>query len=275
MKYLILLCYIVSFSVALAQKPDLLLANIYKPDILLNDYWVSEKLDGVRAYWDGKQLISRQGTVLQAPKWFIQPLPQVALDGELWLGRQQFSNLSGIVRQKKPNNELWKQVKYMIFDLPNSSLTFDQRIVKMQNIIHQSNAPHFQMIRQYKVSSKQALSNELSKVVNLGGEGLMLHKGNSLYHSGRSNDLLKVKQYNDAEATVIKHITGKGKFKGMLGAMLVETKKGLRFKIGSGFSLKERQNPPPIGSLITYKYFGLTKNGQPRFASYMRIRNRP
>lgn len=275
MRYLILLSFIINFSQALANKPDLLFANIYKQGIQLQDYWVSEKLDGVRAYWDGKHLLSRQGHQFQTPAWFTQAFPATPLDGELWLGRNQFSKLSGLVRQQNTKNNNWKNIKYMIFDLPKSTETFDKRIQQMLTIINNSKAPHLRMIAQYKLYSHQQLTKELDRIVALGGEGLILHKGDSLYKSGRSDDLLKVKQYYDAEAIVIKHIKGRGKFKGILGAIEVETDKGIRFKIGSGFSIAERKNPPPIGSQVTYKYFGLTKNGVPRFASFMRIRIKP
>ncbi|MBL7003707.1 MAG: DNA ligase [Gammaproteobacteria bacterium] len=255
-----------------ANQPDLLLANTYHKDIQLQDYWVSEKLDGVRAYWNGKNLISRQGIVFNAPKWFTKPLPHIALDGELWLARGQFEKLSGLVQRQTNTNKNWKPVKYMIFDLPNSDLTFSKRIKQMEKIIDKTNVSHLQMIQQYKVKNHQLLSQKLDDIVSKGGEGLMLHRGESLYEAGRNNDLLKLKKHQDAEAIVIKHLPGKGKFKNMMGALLVETEDRIRFKIGTGFSLQQRKNPPPIGTQITYKYFGLTNNGNPRFASFMRIR---
>ena len=58
----------------------------------------------------------------------------------------------------------------------------------------------------------------------------------------------------------------------MLGAILVEYKDGVRFKIGSGFTIQQRQNPPAIGTIITYKFYGKTKNNKPRFASFLRVR---
>jgi len=270
MKYIILVVVIFFNLNAYAKQPSLLLSKIYSSNINVEDYWISEKLDGVHAYWDGNSLISRQGHVFNAPQWFTAPLPKIALDGELWIERGQFDKISGLVRQKiKPN---WQSIKYMIFDLPNSQATFDERIKKMNVITHTSNAPHFQIIKQFKLKSQQQLMHKLDDIIHLGAEGLMLHKGSSFYKGGRSNDLLKLKKYFDAEATVIKHLEGKGRFKNMLGAILVETKDQIRFKIGSGFSYEERKNPPPIGALITYKYFGLTRNGKPRFASFMRIR---
>jgi len=255
------------------QKPAVLLANLYSPDINLHNYWVSEKLDGVRAYWDGTHLVSRQGNSFNAPEWFTAPLPKTVLDGELWLGRGQFERLSGVVRRQSPDDDDWRDVKYMVFDLPNNIGNFDQRLNQLKEIVKAINAPHLQMVEQVKVSSHEVLQNKLDDVVRLGGEGLMLHSGLSLYKSGRSNNLLKLKKYLDAEAVVVNHIPGTGKYKGMLGSLEVETADKRRFKVGSGFTDAERKTPPIIGSVITYKYFGLTNKGIPRFASFMRVRN--
>ncbi len=253
--------------------PELLLANIYQPGIDLQDYWVSEKLDGVRAYWDGKHLISRQGNIYPAPAWFTAVLPNIALDGELWLAREKFSQLSGLVRRQSPNDADWRDIKYMIFDLPGSTDTFDQRLKQLEQIIGSINAAHIQLIQQYKISDHEALMKKLDDIVRQGGEGLMLHRGSSRYNKGRSDDLLKLKTHLDAEAVVIKHISGSGKYKDMLGSILVETVDKKRFRIGTGFSDEERKNPPAIGSLITYKYFGLSTKGIPRFASFVRVRD--
>ncbi len=270
MNTIVILVFIFFSFNGYAKPPNLLLSKAYHSDIAIEDYWISEKLDGVRAYWDGANLISRQGHTFNAPQWFTAPLPNLALDGELWIKRNQFDKVSGLVRRRNSSN--WQSIKYMIFDLPNSKAPFDSRVKTMVAITQISKAPHFQAIKQFKLKTHQQLMLKLDDIIHLGGEGLMLHKGSSYYKSGRSNDLLKLKKHLDAEATVIKHFEGKGKFKNMLGAILVETKDQVRFKIGSGFSHEERKNPPPIGSLITYKYFGLTSKGKPRFASFIRIR---
>jgi len=255
------------------QTPALLLANIYQPDISLADYWVSEKLDGVRAYWNGEHFISRQGNVFHAPEWFVSPLPGIILDGELWSGRGRFEQLSGMVRRQLSDHSDWKDIKFMVFDLPNNPKTFDGRLKQLRKIISNINVPHIQLIEQIKISTHEALMKKLDVVVLQGGEGLMLHAGSSFYKNGRSDDLLKLKKYFDAEAVVIKHLPGKGKYTGMLGSMVVEMADRKRFKLGSGFSDAQRKNPPAIGSVITYKYYGLTSKGVPRFASFLRHRD--
>jgi DNA ligase-1 len=266
--------FVTSFNGVSAENntPELQLANRYHDQIDITHYWVSEKFDGVRGYWDGTRMISRQGNIIHTPPWFVDALPETPLDGELWLGRGQFDRLSGIIRRHRINEEDWRLVKYLIFDLPASEEIFDLRIEQIKSIAIQVNRRHIQPVEQFKLDDHQALLETLDRVVKNKGEGLMLHRGASHYQNSRSDDLLKLKQSNDAEATVIEHTAGKGKYSGMLGSLLVETNDHRRFKIGTGFSDLERANPPPIGSLITYRYIGLTQKGIPRFASFLRIR---
>lgn len=260
-------------SSALADAPALLLAKVYNDQTDLNNYWVSEKLDGVRAYWDGQQLISRQGNRFTAPAWFTAGFPDEPLDGELWMGRGTFDVLSGTVRQQTPDDDQWRRVRYMVFDMPIPDLTFDERLARLTQLIAALGIPHLQLVEQYKVTDRAALMQDLERVVAQGGEGLMLHRGASLYRAARSDDLLKLKTYEDAEAVVIAHLPGKGKYEGMMGSLLVEMPDRRRFKIGTGFSDAQRADPPPIGSTITYKYFGKTNSELPRFASFLRVRD--
>jgi DNA ligase-1 len=253
--------------------PELQLANRYHDQIDITNYWVSEKFDGVRGYWDGTQMMSRQGNIIQTPLWFVDVLPKTPLDGELWLGRGQFDRLSGIIRRHHIDEEDWRLIKYLIFDLPASEQTFDLRVKKIKLIVKRVNRSHIQSVVQFKLDDHVVLLETLDRIVKNKGEGLMLHRGASHYQNNRSDDLLKLKKSSDAEATVIEHYGGQGKYTGLLGSMLVETDDQRRFKLGTGFSDLERANPPPIGSIITYRYFGLTQKGTPRFASFLRIRH--
>lgn len=268
--YLLLLLFM---PPVFADAPGLLLAKVYSDQEDLAQWWVSEKLDGVRAYWDGHHLISRQGNRFAAPAWFTAGFPDAPLDGELWMGRGTFDELSGTVRQQTPDDAQWRKVRYMVFDMPVPDLTFDERLARLTQLITEQGIGHLQLVKQYKVNNEQALMNDLEQVVARGGEGLMLHRGTSLYRAARSDDLLKLKTYEDAEAVVIAHLPGKGKYQGMMGALLVEMPDQRRFKIGTGFSDAQRADPPPIGSTITYKYFGKTSTQLPRFASFLRVRN--
>ena len=271
-KSLLFLLLALASASSIAKAPAIQLATNYRQDIDINQYFVSEKLDGIRAYWNGHTLVSKQGNDFTAPLWFIKNFPNVILDGELWIARGEFEKVSSIVRTQNSQNKQWQQVKFMIFDLPTSSLPFVERINKMQQLVTYTNSSYLQLIKQQKLNNSDALFALLDKVIMNQGEGLMLHHQDALYQSKRSRDLMKLKKFEDAEAKVIAHLPGKGKYVGLLGSLLVETSDGIRFKIGSGFSDKERQNPPAIGSIITYRFTGRTANNIPRFASFMRVR---
>lgn len=263
----------ISFAQDSSKKPEIQLANLYHEDIDVKNYLVSEKLDGVRAYWDGKKLISREGNIYNAPKWFIADFPKEHLEGELWIGRGKFEELSGIVRTEIPDDEGWKMVRLMLFDMPKHEGVFTKRLEAMKTLVANSGSKYLKVIEQSKISTHQNLTKKLNEVVKNGGEGLMLHRNESLYQATRNDDLLKLKTFEDAEAVVIAHIAGEGKFTGMMGALLVENKEKIRFKIGTGFTDEQRKFPPKIGTVITYKFFGKTKNNKPRFASFMRVRD--
>ena len=256
------------------DPPRPLLANIAHSEIDPTPYLVSEKYDGVRALWDGKTLRSRAGNVIAAPSWFIAKLPKHALDGELWIARGQFEKLSGYVRKISPLDDEWRLIKYMVFELPDAAGTFAERYDKLKNIVAQANFSQLIAVEQFRLSDNATLQRKLAEIVRAGGEGLMLHRADAPYITGRNDALLKLKPLNDAEATVIGHVPGKGKYEGKMGALKVETADGKRFQIGTGFKDAVRANPPAIGTLVTYTYRGLTKNGLPRFASYWRVREK-
>jgi DNA ligase 1 len=259
--------------------PQLLLANVLAPHIDVTKYRVSEKYDGVRALWDGATLKFRSGRTVAAPRWFIDSLPKVALDGELWIARGRFDEVSGIVRKELPLDDEWRRVNYMIFELPqakeNEGPTFDARVKEIEALVMKTGFSQLRAVPQFRVKDRAELKRALDRVVKAGGEGLMLHLADAPYVTGRSDVLLKLKPLLDTEAHVIEHISGKGKHTGKMGALLVETKDGVRFKLGTGFSDAVRANPPSIGATVTYAYRDLTPSGKPRFASFIRVREDP
>jgi DNA ligase-1 len=267
-----LLCAPLSTVLAGQSAPDILLAQIYQSGTNVQQFLVSEKLDGVRAIWDGKVLKTRAGNVINAPAWFTKNLPNTPMDGELWLAHGQFDKLSGAVRKDVPIYAEWQNITYQIFELPNAEDTFEARAKRIVEIVKQANIPHLKAVAQFRVKNEAELKTRLKKVVANGGEGLMLHRADALYVTGRSDALLKLKPYFDAEATVVAHTPGKGKHKGKLGALVVETPEGIRFKLGTGFTDAQREHPPKIGSLVTYTYRDKTKAGKPKFASFLRER---
>ena len=259
-------------AVVAEDKPALLLAEKYHQDIDLDAYWVSEKLDGVRAFWNGSQLISRGGNTFAAPSWFTADFPSTPLDGELWVGRGQFEETTSIVSRHMPHDG-WRQVRYMVFDLPEDPGTFDVRLLNLHAAVAASPNEFLAVIPQYRIAGHKALLEKLDTVVANGGEGLMLHRGDSRYHAGRGMDLLKLKRFDDAEGIVIAHNPGKGRLVGLMGSVTVRTEQGIIVRVGSGFSDDERKSPPPIGSTITFKHQGVTASGKPRFPVFWRIRS--
>jgi DNA ligase-1 len=230
-------------------------------------YLVSEKLDGVRALWDGRVLRFRSGRPVVAPAWFLAQLPPRALDGELWMGRRTFGELSAVVRRQDPVAHEWQRVRLHVFELPDGAGTFEQRAAQIQALA----GGVVVAVEQVRVPSREALQTRLRAVVQAGGEGLMLHRADAPVAAGRSDWLLKLKPEHDAEATVLAHEPGKGRWAGVMGALLLETPDGVRFKLGTGFTEAQRRHPPPVGARVTYRYLDITPAGKPRFASFVRL----
>jgi DNA ligase-1 len=252
-----------------APGPPLLLAQTWTNDVDLAGWWMSEKLDGVRAYWDGRQLLSRLGNVLHAPDWYIAELPPVPLDGELWLGRKSFQRTVSIVRRQDKSDH-WREISYLIFDAPAQEAPFEDRLSFLRDALAGTKAGHVQLHQHELCRSLDHLRGELARVESLGGEGLMLREPGSRYQIGRSPSLLKVKTFHDAEARVVDHQPGSGRHKGRLGALVVALADGTQFSVGTGFTDAQRENPPPIGSTITFRYQELSDRGVPRFPSFVR-----
>ncbi len=243
------------------EPPPLLLAERYHDGIDVSTYWISEKLDGVRAVWDGRVLRFRSGNPVPAPQWFLDGLPAEALDGELWLARGRFDELSAIVRRQAPVDAEWRHVRYMLFELPAAAGSFTERIARMRAIAAAAQRPWLMAIPQFRLADVAALKKKLGEIVRAGGEGLMLHRADAAYETGRSATLLKLTPWLDAEAVVVGHIPGKGKHAGKLGALRMEMPDGRRFSLGSGLSDALRRDPPPHGTLVTYRYRELTPKG--------------
>ena len=254
-------------------RPALMLAGRWRDGLDPSAYWVSEKLDGVRAYWDGHRLRFRSGRPIATPAWFTAGLPALALDGELWLGRGRFEELSGLVRREMADDLAWQQVRYMIFDLPGGETPFGQRLRSLHEVIAATRLPWVQVVPQFHVDDVFVLAATLARVVASGGEGLMLHRAEAHWQAGRSDALLKLTPFLDAEARVVSYLPGKGKHRGVVGALELESADGRRFRVGTGLTDVQRRNPPAIGSLVTYRYRELTEKGMPRFPVFLRVRS--
>lgn len=263
---LIIFCLLSLFILPIyAETPSLALAQEYQQQNIIA-WAMSEKLDGVRGYWDGKALYSRQGKRFTPPENWVKNFPPFALDGELYSKRGKFEEISATVRSA---NGDWGNIQLFVFDVPNAEGDLWQRLKVVQDWKDRHPESNFQIISQKIVQNQQQAEDFFAQVIQQGGEGVIFRNPKLPYQAGRSAGFLKWKPQFDDECTVVKHIAGKGKNQGKMGAVLCENKHG-QFRIGSGFTDHNRQNPPPVGSVITYRYRGFTNKGKPKFATYLR-----
>lgn len=253
-----------------AEQPKLLLLKTYRVDMNVTGWVMSEKLDGVRAYWDGQKLISRSGRVFNAPRYFTRNFPPFAIDGELWSARGEFERIASIVNTKEAHDR-WSKLSLHIFDVPYQKGGLLERLKVLQVYLQKQPIGHLKVIKQIKIRDKQQVKKYFDELINLGAEGIVIRNPIEPYYTGRTNDSLKHKPFMDAECSVLSIIEGKGKFTGQMGAIRCDYE-GKVIKIGSGFTAKQRQSPPSIGTLISFKYYGLTHLGNPKYPVFLRVR---
>jgi DNA ligase-1 len=198
-------------------------------------------------------------------------LPEFALEGELWGGRGTFESTASIVQRDQPHDG-WLQLRFAIFDVPAAPGPFRQRIAIAREWFAAHPSAYAFVIPQRPVRDREELRQELQRIEALGGEGLIVRNPRAGYIAGRNGEILKVKGFFDAEAVVVGHLPGQGANAGRLGSLLVELADGTRFRIGTGFSATEREHPPPLGTVISFKYYGCYRSGIPKFPSFLRIR---
>ena len=252
--------------------PALMLAKHWRVGLDPLGFLVSEKLDGVRAFWDGRTLRFRSGRRIAAPDWFTSALPDTPLDGELWLGRRSFDRLSGIVRRSVPVDAEWHELSYMIFDLPGGRGSFGERAARVVSLVESVDVPWLKAVPQSRVPDRESLQLDLLQIVGEGAEGLVLHRADADWKPGRSDALLKLKVIPDEDARVVAYQPGKGRHAGRLGALVLEMPNGQRFALGTGLTDAQRNTPPRLGAFVTYRYRDRTPTGLPRFASFLRVR---
>jgi DNA ligase-1 len=249
-----------------------LLAESWDGEMDVTDWWISEKLDGVRAWWTGKSFLSRQGNTYHAPPWFTSDLPPFPLDGELWLERKAFQRTVSIVR-RHDQPFAWRNIQYVVFDAPEVTGPFEKRLARCREHFERFPALYVQVLQQELCTGADHVRRRLAEIEAQGGEGLMLRQPASAYEPRRSGTLLKVKSFHDAEALVLGHQPGTGRHRGRLGALLVRLANGIEFAVGTGFSDRQRESPPPVGSWITFRYQELTDRGVPRFPTFVCVRS--
>ncbi|QLB20972.1 DNA ligase [Vespertiliibacter pulmonis] len=270
LRYLFFLIILLHSTTLFAQTFPLMLLGQYKNQDVTG--WVmSEKLDGIRGFWTGSTLLSRQGYPLNPPDYFIKDFPPFAIDGELFSQQDEFESISATIRSS--SHKEWYKLKLHVFDVPNADGDLFTRLNSLRQYLNEHPTPYIEIIEQIPIKNPEHIQKFFTEIQKLNGEGIVIRNPNAPYIHGRSAQILKLKAIMDEECTVVAHHRGKGKFKNMLGAITCENERG-RFRIGSGFKMKDRTAPPAIDSQITYKYRGLTQSGKPRFATFWRVRNK-
>jgi len=257
-------------SLAFAAKPELMLLKEWEGQDV-SGWLMSEKMDGVRAYWDGQKLISRGGVELSAPAWFTEGFPPFAVDGELWSKRGDFENIISIVKKKEPHDG-WKNIAFYAFDVPSENGGLIQRLVKLEYYLKLNQADYLRVAKQITCENEEHLRTFLKEIEKGGGEGVVVRNPDSKYVTKRDPNALKLKSFQDAECEVVEHHKGEGKYKNLFGSLTCKNDEGVLFDIGTGFNDQDRKNPPAIGQKITYKFQEITKGGKPRFPVYLRIK---
>ena len=289
MKFIALfLAFCLSFVFGEGQgKLELLRLSEFK-DQNVSGWLASEKLDGVRAYWDGENLLSRQGKKLNAPQSFTKNFPNFALDGELYAKELKFEEIQATVMDKLPDEKAWGRLKFHVFDVPEASGGLLDRLEVLAKFLKNEPNDNLIIIKQIKMRDNAQFLNFTKDIIAKGGEGAVVREPNAPYERKRSKNALKFKKFKDAECEVISINKGSGKYANFAGSLTCkalggkdkkdkeekagEPKEGTIFKIGSGLSDEQRTNPPKIGSIITYKFQNLTSNGKPRFPIFLRVR---
>jgi DNA polymerase/3'-5' exonuclease PolX len=273
----------------------------------------SEKFDGYRAtfHYNEKSepvFLSRAGKEFYAPQWFLDNMPHIkllkdkCLDGELWAGRENFQ-MMGTVRKKVPVPEEWSNIQYVVYDITNMDVGFEDRLKELKRIVRVVKEK-WQIIKKYldppyrnmdsplvfteqkKITSIKQMEEFYKSIIDAGGEGIMIKHPICLYENGRSSNLLKYKPSFDREAMIVDYKGGKGKYKGKLGGfickplinhdtyMTIDDDPNHEFTL-SGMDDEIRENykqTHEVGTIITYECSGFTDKGLPRFGRYMRKR---
>lgn len=273
LKNIFLVILLFSPSPLLSKDLPLQKPVVYCGEENIQGWYMSEKLDGIRGYWNGKQLLTRKGNIINAPKWFTNNFPPFELDGELWSKRNNFEFIQSTVL-KKTATDSWKKITYNIFEVPNQKGEFKQRLKKAESWFKSNKNSHVKIIPQIVCKGKKDLDEFLNSIESMGGEGVIIKDPHKPYHTGKKPFILKYKSFKAMEGIVISINKGKGKYKNMMGSLGIKLENGVTFNLGTGFSDLERKNPPKLNSTIRFKYYGFTKNKIPKFPSFLHVREK-
>lgn len=185
-RYLVSLCMallsvllLLTSTQADSHAPPVMSPYTWEPHMDIQEWWMSEKYDGIRGYWTGRELVSRVGNVFVVPAWFTKNFPAVPLDGELWIDRQTFEELSSIVLDQVPDEAGWKRVRYMVFDAPQARGGFEARLDFARQWFDLHPNPYVTIVEHEICRDAKHLQQKLSDIEAQGGEGLILRRPQS------------------------------------------------------------------------------------------------
>jgi DNA ligase-1 len=256
---------------AVALPQELQTPATYHGNENLKGWFMSEKLDGIRGYWDGQRLLTQEGNVIHAPSWFANNLPPFELDGELWAGHGNFETVQSTVLDETPSSA-WKNISYNIFEVPHAPGDFPARLDKARKWFNKHEAEHVRIIPQTTCTGHEHVQGFLRKIAKVGGEGVIIKDPAIPYRDGSEQRVVKLKHVDYMDGTVIGHNPGKGQYTGLMGSLTVKLENGVTFDLGTGFSMSERHYAPRIGAVVTFKHYGFSINGKPRFASFVKVK---
>ena len=243
---------------AVTENVRFMLGRPCPPDVDPSGWWMSEKLDGVRAFWTGEKLVSRGGHPINAPDWFLKNLPPMAVDGELWAGRAQFQSADAALDGLE--SEVWKNINYMLFDAPHEPGGFEDRFGRLLEWDADTDRNHVTVLPQARCAGQAHLQDYFESVIAQRGEGVMLRQPGSAYEPRRSDAMLKLKPIDDTPATVIDHKPGK-----RYGSVVVQCADGREFSVSA-----KRDMNVEVGQSIVVRHNGVTENGIPKFPRLVR-----
>lgn len=245
------------------------------------------KLDGYRAtarWRDGKVvLISRQNkeyvNVPHINEAIERTLPKgYVLDGELYIHGIDFQTLGSWIKKARPESV---QVEYHIYDIPvsnsNSDLIWADRRAQLLILSIFNNENSLKYVQAESVISEEQVIEVHDKYVTAGYEGAIIRTYQGKYIFGyRSEDLLKVKQFDDAEFTIVGYKSGKGSYENAV-CWTCETNTGKQFDVNPKMSIAEKEEllknaDDYIGKVLTVRFFGLSNDGIPRFPVGIKFR---
>tara|TARA_R100000655_G_scaffold7740_5_gene20656 strand:+ start:186 stop:1028 length:843 start_codon:yes stop_codon:yes gene_type:complete len=256
--------------------------------------YIQPKLDGVRCLITKDGAYSRTGKQFKnlahielALIPFFKKQPNIILDGELYNHklRNDFEKIISLVRKQKPtaDDRLDAQhlVQFHCYDwfFPNDkyNLVYKYRMDQLNvSDIYDAQIKHVQASRIHNYEDAKLFHVDM---LDKGYEGSIIRL-NGLYKHGRSYDLMKFKDFSDAEATIIGYEEGKGKRQGTIGKFLMQDDEGNKFGCppGKGFTYKDLANMllnihDYIGQRATFTYFQRTNAGSYRHPLFKALRN--